>query len=489
MEGAIALKQSADCVAGCDFCQKFGLRVKLPTPFGPRLISCQQIFHGFVAEEAAPSEALLVPLNLPENLWQQFQSSALAARVERPRWMGVIARADQNLLARLDTLSARGVIAGLQILWTDEATVAAALDQIPLNLRADVRLQFALDADSVDGQIHHIKDQLAAINRLYQDFPWLCLESNAWDALDPNRFGDADLMCGPEETVVIAKSAQSLAVPPQISVIIPVYNRSAQIQEVLKSLECAAVQFLSLGQNIEVIVVDDGSDQNLASELQPIFSSAPFSIQCLRLPARQRKDSAVFRAGIARNWGVTAAEAPLLLFLDSDVCMGPEFLTELAQAFAQGADVVQPRRHHHERAQDVDPVWQWFQSQSTPWNEIPCGWKFVSTFCLAIRRELFLRLGGFRYAYYRYGFEDTDLGLRAWKAAARFQLLPQDVWHLGPPKKPSVRRAALKAAITSFAINNMDPEIEKALPSYFTRSQASWRQRLPWLLGEVHESI
>jgi N-terminal domain of galactosyltransferase len=67
-----------------------------------------------------------------------------------------------------------------------------------------------------------------------------------------------------------------------------------------------------------------------------------------------------------------------------------------------------------------------------PWPRLKQLWKYVSSNRLAIRRESFLNLGGFRHLYTSYGFEDTDLGLRAWHLDLRFLRADQDIFHLAP---------------------------------------------------------
>lgn len=87
----------------------------------------------------------------------------------------------------------------------------------------------------------------------------------------------------------------------KISVIIPVYNRSRLLHRAVASV------IAQTHQDLEIIVVDDGSDDNPESALA----------QCGDPRIRYIRQQ---QAGVsaARNRGVSAAQYPLIAFLDSD---------------------------------------------------------------------------------------------------------------------------------------------------------------------------
>lgn len=89
---------------------------------------------------------------------------------------------------------------------------------------------------------------------------------------------------------------------PLVSVVLPVYNRAAVVSTAIRSV---------LGQtypNLELIVVDDGSGDDLAATL------SGFTDKRLKL-VRLHQNSGV---GAARNAGICAATGELLAFQDSD---------------------------------------------------------------------------------------------------------------------------------------------------------------------------
>jgi glycosyltransferase involved in cell wall biosynthesis len=95
---------------------------------------------------------------------------------------------------------------------------------------------------------------------------------------------------------------------PEVSVIIPTYNRRAMVREAIDSvLAQSAVVF-------ELIVVDDGSSDGTAEDLARLGDSIRVERIANRGPAA------------ARNRGVANACAPLIAFLDSDDLWAPSKL-------------------------------------------------------------------------------------------------------------------------------------------------------------------
>src|SRR5271167_4162097 len=87
---------------------------------------------------------------------------------------------------------------------------------------------------------------------------------------------------------------------PEVSVIIPAYNRRAMLPEAIDSVLAQSLHAF------ELIVVDDGSTDGTAAQLAR--PGAPMRIERIEHcgPAA------------ARNRGVALASAPLIAFLDSD---------------------------------------------------------------------------------------------------------------------------------------------------------------------------
>lgn len=90
---------------------------------------------------------------------------------------------------------------------------------------------------------------------------------------------------------------------PAASIVIPVHNRAEELAHVLAQL---AVQRRN---DFELIVVDDGSDPPLTPELPQGGAPVP-----MRIVRHERRCG----VGKARNTGVAAARADLVVFVDSD---------------------------------------------------------------------------------------------------------------------------------------------------------------------------
>ncbi|MEZ4681174.1 MAG: glycosyltransferase family A protein [Caldilineaceae bacterium] len=101
---------------------------------------------------------------------------------------------------------------------------------------------------------------------------------------------------------------------PDVSVVLPTYNRQAQLQQVLVGLEQQSYPLT----DFEVIVVSDGSTDGTNEYLQTFAKETPLDltvvIQTNQGPAA------------ARNNGVQAAKGELVLFIDDDVVPVPQLI-------------------------------------------------------------------------------------------------------------------------------------------------------------------
>lgn len=119
------------------------------------------------------------------------------------------------------------------------------------------------------------------------------------------------------------------AVAPELSMVIPAYNEAGRIKPLLESL--SAYLATPQGPEAEVIIVDDGSEDNTWNVVDEWIASRP-TMRCLRHPRNRGK-------GAALRTGLLNARGRLLLFLDADAATSIDDERRLRDAIASGADL------------------------------------------------------------------------------------------------------------------------------------------------------
>ncbi len=114
---------------------------------------------------------------------------------------------------------------------------------------------------------------------------------------------------------------------PRISVVLPTYNRRPRLSRVLAGLERQTVP----PSTFEVVIVDDGSKDDTWAWL-----SGNTARSYVVKPQRQANGG----PARARNAGIAAASAPLILFLDDDVEPTPELVHEHLASHDAEHDVI-----------------------------------------------------------------------------------------------------------------------------------------------------
>lgn len=147
-----------------------------------------------------------------------------------------------------------------------------------------------------------------------------------------------------------------------ISVIIPAYNAAKTIESCLKSV------FAQSYKDIEVIIVNDGSTDDLNSALLSV--TGKFVVY----------EQANQGAPAARNYGFKQSHGELVIFLDADIVMKPKMLEKLRLALKADPEAVFAYSSFY---------WGWKRFKLWPFNyeklkEMP----YIHTSAL-IRREAF----------------------------------------------------------------------------------------------------
>jgi glycosyltransferase involved in cell wall biosynthesis len=192
----------------------------------------------------------------------------------------------------------------------------------------------------------------------------------------------------------------------QTSVIIPCHNHEAYLGEAIESV-CAQTRPVR-----EIIVVDDGSTK-------PVQAAPTWKGLTVRIIRTENRG-----ASAARNLGVSLATGAFVAFLDADDSWAPTKIEMQEKALESNPDIIAMFTQHTEK-----PGWApcppvTYPPPDASDDEILVRlwrWNFIALPSVMIRREAFLRLGGFN-EHLRCS-EDWELWVRL-STAGRFGQVP-----------------------------------------------------------------
>lgn len=213
---------------------------------------------------------------------------------------------------------------------------------------------------------------------------------------------------------------------PVFSVVIPVFNKWELTRDCLLSLAEQTPEY-----PYEVIVVDNGSSDDTASQLRDLGSRL-FGGRFTGIRFEENRNF-----GPACNAGAKAASAPLLFFLNNDTLLRPGWAPPLVRALEDdpGLGAVGPLLLYEDNTVQhlgvvfslfrVSHLYQGFPSDH-PVARRRRDLQAVTAAALMTPRELFLALDGF-YEEYQNGFEDVDFCLRMRGLGKRLTCVPESV--------------------------------------------------------------
>ncbi len=201
-----------------------------------------------------------------------------------------------------------------------------------------------------------------------------------------------------------------------LSVVIPTYNQAALLS---KCLDALLQQTLSLA-SFEIIVVNDGSRDDTAQVIRRYERDRP-AVRAIHFASNRGRSA-------ARNAGITAATGELIVFMDSDVLVGSDFLAIHLRAhrdigpgiLSRGPVVNIPSP---ELAGRIQPP----RFGASP--------AYLDTANAGIRRTVLVEAALlFDEGFPGYGWEDFELGQRLKHVGIRRLFCWQAVaWHVQPP--------------------------------------------------------
>lgn len=190
---------------------------------------------------------------------------------------------------------------------------------------------------------------------------------------------------------------------PTVSVIIPVHNGGEAFKRCLKSLNQADCS------PDEIWVVANGDET--AAQVAESFAAQVIRIATPEGPA------------MARNLGAKAAQSDILFFVDADVEVHPNTVSQVKAAFAENPDLA-ALMGSYDDAPGAPNFLSQYKNLFHHYTH-QTGAEEASTFwgaCGAIRRQIFLDLGGFDEVYRKPCVEDIELGYRLKNAGYRIAL-------------------------------------------------------------------
>ena len=274
------------------------------------------------------------------------------------------------------------------------------------------------------------------------------------------------------------------------SVIVPSYNRRATLEMVLQGL---AQQTLPASL-FEVIVVLDGSTDDSAVMLSEWQDTG--RLAHLRWHLQPNSGQAK-----ARNTGVELAQAPVVVFFDDDVVPEPDALEVHVRRHAHGESIAvlgdcRIVREQHDSLYHLG-VWSWWEDMYHQ-RALPGRQPGYRDFCagnVSLRREDFLRVGGFDPEFRGYGGEDFELGYRLLRAGVQFVAdRAAQARHYHRTTVAGVLRATRQEAHGDVVLGRKHPELRPGLrlmhlPHGRYGLLAQLALRAPWVGDQLMRTI
>lgn len=256
-----------------------------------------------------------------------------------------------------------------------------------------------------------------------------------------------------------------------VSIIIPVYNRSIEVDFVLAGL----VHQTYPKHLMEIVIADDGSQEDISLVYKKYEQH--FTIKYCR------QDDQGYRLAEARNMGVHHASHDNIIILDSDAIPNEELVEKYMQFFQVNRNIAMFGLRHYVSVAHINPDHyardknlihsaQKIRSENTVTATIggdgySADWReehiaksrhakdeklpyrlLVGANC-AFTREVFDRVGGYCEEFRAWGFEDQEFGYRLLREGAYFIALKDNyVYHQEPLACKNDTDRKLGAAVT-----------------------------------------
>ena len=243
------------------------------------------------------------------------------------------------------------------------------------------------------------------------------------------------------------------------SIIVPVYNRPDEVDELLQSLCEQTVK------DFEVIIVEDGS-------INPCKDVCSKYAGILSLHYYAKENSG---PGQSRNYGAERANGKYVIILDSDVVLPSGYLQAIEEELAQqpceafgGPDAAHPNFTPVQKAISYSMT-SFFTTGGIRGGKAKLDKFYPRSYNMGIRRDVYQQLGGF--TKMRFG-EDIDFSYRIVEAGYKPRLFPDAwVWHKRRTDFRKFFRQVYNSGIARINLEKRHPGTMKLvhlLPTAFT---------------------
>ena len=250
------------------------------------------------------------------------------------------------------------------------------------------------------------------------------------------------------------------------SIIVPVFNRPDEVDELLESLSSQTLT------DFEVVIVEDGSQI-------PRKDVCDKYANILDLHYYFKENSG---PGQSRNYGVDRAQGEYVIILDSDAVTPPGFMQAIDDELKrQPTDAWGGPDAAHESFSDIQKAISYAMTSFFTTGGIRGGKKqldkkfYPRSFNLGVRREVYQQLGGFtteRFSKMSLYGEDIDFSLRIYKNGYSCRLFPEAwLWHKRRTDFRKFWRQVYNSGYARINLWRKYPEALKpvhALPAVFT---------------------
>ena len=279
------------------------------------------------------------------------------------------------------------------------------------------------------------------------------------------------------------------------SIVVPVYNRPDEVDELLESL-CSQTL-----KDFEVVIVEDGS-QKQCKDVCDKYANI------LNLHYYYKDNSG---PGQSRNYGVEHANGDYVIILDSDVVLPEGYMMAINSQLSTynfqpvcwgGPDAAHPSFTPIQKAISYSMT-SFFTTGGIRGGKKKLDKFYPRSFNMGIRKDAYLQLGGF--SKMRFG-EDIDFSYRMVEAGYQPQLFPDAwVWHKRRTDFRKFFRQVYNSGIARINLEKRHPgtmklvhllpmvftvgvialilisAVGRALMHYVDRDQFYWMCFAPWL--------